>query len=114
MPALPDLQGNLMNRILREESAEGLPIAGQGPFTPDQRLQVYKNNTHLTLRDLLKDTFPVTTILLGDKFMNFAAHEFVAAFPPGSGDMNGYGGAFPGFLARLPNLITVNSGDLTP
>lgn len=93
-----------MSRILREESAEGLLIAKDGPFTPDERLQVYKNNTHLTLLDLLKDTFPVTTILLGEKFLNFAGREFIKAFPPESGDMNGYGGLFPEYLSRLPNL----------
>ncbi|TAL28630.1 MAG: DUF2063 domain-containing protein [Alphaproteobacteria bacterium] len=104
MPALHKLQQDMMSRILREDSAEGLPIAKNGPFTPDERLQVYKNNTHLTLLDLLKDVFPVTTILLGEKFLNFAGREFIRAFPPESGDMNGYGGLFPEYLARLPNL----------
>lgn len=93
-----------MSRILREEGAEGLPIAEDGPFTPDERLQIYKNNSHLTLLDLLKDVFQVTTILLGEKFLNFAGREFIKAFPPESGDMNGYGGLFPEYLARLPNL----------
>jgi len=104
MPALPELQHEMMRRILRQEGAEGLPIEPAGPFTPEQRLQVYKNNTHATLRDLLKDSFPVTTILLGDKFMNFATKQFIEAFPPASGDMNAYGIDFPQFLANLPNL----------
>lgn len=104
MPALHKLQHDMMTKILREESAAGLPIAPDGPFTPDERLSVYKNNTHLTLRDLLKDIFPVTTVLLGEKFLNYAASEFIKAFPPESGDMNGYGALFPEFLSRLPQL----------
>ncbi len=104
MPALRKLQHDLMSKILRGEDAKGLPIAGDGPFTPDERLAVYKNNTHLTLRDLLKDIFPVTVLLLGDKFVNFAGAEFIKAFPPESGDMNGYGEGFPQFLAHLPAL----------
>lgn len=104
MPALRKLQQEMMARILREENAEGLPIAQDGPFTPAERLTVYQNNTHLTLRDLLKDIYPVTTLLLGEKFMNHVAAEFVKAFPPASGDMNGYGAGFNEFLAHLPQL----------
>ncbi len=104
MPALRDLQEDMLRRIVRQEDVGDLPIAEGGKFSPEQRLQIYKNNTHFTLRDLLKDSFPVTTILLGEKFMNFAAREFITAFPPVSGDMNGYGLEFPQFLANLPNL----------
>jgi hypothetical protein len=94
----------MLSRILREEPAAGLPVAKEGAFTPEQRFQIYRNNTHIILRNLLKDIFPVTTVLLGEKFMNFACREFVLAFPPEGGDMNGYGGAFPAFLKHLPNL----------
>jgi hypothetical protein len=104
MPGLHRLQREMMSKILREEAAQGLPIAPDGPFTPDERFSIYKNNTHLILRDLLKDIFPVTTVLLGDKFLNYAAAEFIKTFPPESGDMNGYGADFPAYLAHLPQL----------
>lgn len=104
MPALRDLQTDMLERILQEKDAKNLPIAEQKPFTAEQRLAVYKNNTHSLLRDLLKDTFPVTTLLLGDKFMSFAAHEFIKSFPPDSADMNAYGAQFPDFLDHLPNV----------
>ena len=104
MPALHKLQHDMMEKILRDEKAEGLPIAPDGPFTPEERFSVYKNNTHLILRDLLKDIFPVTTLLLGDKFLNYAGAEFIRSFPPDSGDMNGYGAGFPAWLSRLPQL----------
>jgi len=101
---LAELQQDMLNRIITGGAAEGLPIATGGAFTPEQRLQVYKNNTQFTLRDLLKDSFPVTTILLGDKFMNYAAFEFIKAHPPASGDMNSYGIEFPQYLANMANL----------
>lgn len=104
MPALRDLQNDMLDRILTEKGADGLGIAEQAPFTAEQRLAVYKNNTHSLLRDLLKDTFPVTTLLLGDKFMSFATHKFITTFPPDSGDMNAYGAQFPDFLDHLPNV----------
>ena len=53
MPALRDLQEEMLRRIVRQEAAGDLPIAEGGKFTPEQRLQIYKNNTHFTLRDLL-------------------------------------------------------------
>lgn len=98
MPALPDLQQGMIARIVNHGDAEGLPVA------PAANFSVYNNNTRIILRDLLKDTFPVTTLLLGEKFMSFAAQEFATHFPPESGDMNGYGADFPDYLARLPNL----------
>lgn len=104
MPALPELQHDMMDRIIREGDAKGLPIEQQPPFTPDERLSVYKNNTHILLGDLLKETFPVTALLLGKKFIKFAAHEFILAAPPESGDMNAYGASFPDFLEAMPNV----------
>jgi hypothetical protein len=104
MSALRELQQGMIDRILREKDAAGLPIAPEPPFTPGQRLNVYKNNTHVLLRDLLKDTFPVTTILLGGEFMAYAAHEFILVAPPEGGDMNAYGADFPAFLGHMPNV----------
>jgi hypothetical protein len=104
MPALPELQQGLIARLINRGGAEGLPVAEGGAFTPGQRFNVYTNNTQMILRDLLKAVFPVTTLLLGEKFMAFAAQEFIAAYPPDSGDMNGYGADFPAYLSRLPNL----------
>lgn len=104
MPTLHDLQHAMLDRIIRQEKADGLPVRGDPPFSPDRRLQVYRNNTQQIMRDLLRGTFPVTAILLGGKFFNFAAHEFVKAFPPAGGDMNAYGAGFPEYLANLPNL----------
>lgn len=104
MPVLPELQQGIIARLLARGCANGLPITEGGAFTPEQRFNVYTNNTQMILRDLLKDVFPVTSLLLGEKFMAFASQEFIAAFPPESGDMNGYGADFPAYLARLPSL----------
>lgn len=101
---LPELQKDMLSRILKQKEAKGLPISEDGPLTPEQRLNVYKNNSKILLSDLLKETFPVTTLLLGANFMKFAAHEFTALAPPDSGDMNDYGAAFPDFLGHMPNV----------
>ncbi|MDI1229247.1 MAG: DNA-binding domain-containing protein [bacterium] len=104
MPKLPELQKQMMQKIIKGENAEGLPIENQRPFSPEQRLNVYKNNMKMTLREVLNQTFPVTALLLGEKFMDFAVSEFVNIAPPDSGDMNAYGAGFAEFLEHLPNL----------
>ncbi len=91
MPELLDAQKKFLNDVLGDDPQTG----GMG---------IHKNNTRLILRDVIKATFPVTTILLGDEYTEYLAHEFVKLFPPDSGDMNGYGADYPEFLKRLPNM----------
>jgi hypothetical protein len=104
MPKLPELQKQMMEKITKRENAGGLPFENQPPFSSEQRLNVHKNNMTMTLRDILKQAYPVTTLLLGEKFMDFAVNEFTGIAPPDSGDMNAYGAGFPEFLEHLPNL----------
>ncbi|HYD19168.1 MAG TPA: DNA-binding domain-containing protein [Patescibacteria group bacterium] len=104
MTRLRDLQDKMMEKIQKGGAAEGLPIKKQQPLDTEQRLNIYKNNTKMILRDLINQVFPVTALLLGEKFMAFAADEFVGMAPPDSGDMNEYGAQFPEFLEHLPNL----------
>lgn len=104
MQSLRDLQHDMLTRIIRGESAEGLPIKNDPPFSPDRRLQVYRNNNRQILRDLLLDTFPVTAILLGPQFFNQSVDEFIKSFPPEEGDMNAYGAGFPEYIDHLPNM----------
>ena len=90
MPALRELQTDMINR-LTQNKAEG-------------RESVYRNNVQLILRDVLRGVYPVTTLLLGDEYMNQSASAFIRQSPPQSGDMNGYGSGFADFLDRLPGL----------
>lgn len=103
MPALHDLQTHFL-KTLTGDAPCALPVVEDSSFTAEQRLQVYRNNTQFILRDLLKDTFPATALLLGDNFMHGAARAFIASFPPETCDINDYGAAFPDFLDRLPGL----------
>jgi hypothetical protein len=88
LPKLRDTQKEFLEK-LRGEKAEG-------------RLRIYQNNRNLILRDVLKGVYPVTAALLGDKFTDFACHEFGNAFPPQSADMNAFGAGFADFLSYIP------------
>ena len=88
MPALREFQKGFINDLYGDKHLEG-------------SRQIHKNNVQLILRDLLKDTFPVTTRLVGEEFMHYAAHCFINAQPPQSGDMNEYGQSFSLFLKHF-------------
>ena len=64
-----------------------------------KRLQVYRNNTLISLTEALKTTFPVVTRLVGEKFFDFAADRFIRTHPPRAPRLAEYGAAFPRFLA---------------
>lgn len=98
MPALPELQREMLRRLMAQTDAEGLPLA------PEKNFNIYRNNTRLLLRDMLKGSFPVTAKLVGDAFFDTAARDFMQAFPPADGDMTDYGRDFPAFLNRMPGL----------
>ena len=68
------------------------------------RISVYRNNVIVSLRDALKDTFPVTMRLMGETFFDAAATAFAKATKPASPMLWRYGEAFPAFLSELPGL----------
>jgi hypothetical protein len=98
MSKLDDLQQDMLRKLIAQE--EG----GTGGAAPEKNLRIYRNNTRIVLRDMLKDTFPVTARLVGDAFFDAAARDYMQAFPPADGDMTDYGADFPAFLKHLPGL----------
>lgn len=66
-----------------------------------RRLQVYRNNSHSTLREALAAVFPVTRRLVGTEFFSQTARAYLRTVPSRSGDIHAYGGRFPGFIAQF-------------
>lgn len=98
MSALPELQKKFIHSVLQEGKGILPDIKVAGALTPEQRMQIYRNNTFFILTDNLKATFPATVALGSDEFFRYAAREFIKSDPPESGDMNTYGASFPAFL----------------
>tara|TARA_R110002096_G_scaffold435770_1_gene662590 strand:- start:60808 stop:61590 length:783 start_codon:yes stop_codon:yes gene_type:complete len=63
-----------------------------------QRLNIYRNNTFITLTDALSKTYPVINKLVGDDFFTHTASEFIKKHPPHPGPLFEYGEEFPVFL----------------
>ena len=84
-------------------------------INPMDRLNIYRNNTFISLQECLKSTFPVSQQILGEKFFTQAAKKYIVDFPPTNGCLTFYGESFSKFLSSLieikdwPYIIDVAS-----
>lgn len=69
---------------------------------PARRLMIYRNNVFAGLTKALRTSYPVVDRLVGCKFFDFAASQFIEQYPSRSGNLDDYGAEFPKFLAELP------------
>jgi hypothetical protein len=99
MPALPDLQRSFVDAIVTGD-ASGLAgaVIGNG-LTPAQRIQVYRNNTFITLTEALAATYPAIVRLVDRSFFNYAAAQYIPGNLPDRPCLFEYGGNFGAFLA---------------
>ncbi len=95
---LRDLQTRFAAALLDEHP----DMAGRvraGRFPAAQHFQVYRNNLVESLTGALRAVYPVTEKLVGDGFFRYAAHEYLRAHRPRSGNLHDFGDAFADFLA---------------
>jgi hypothetical protein len=89
-------------RSLRETQtsfAEAI-LMGRG----GERVQVYRNNFFISLRQALADVYPVVRRLVGEEFFNQLARRFVREHPSRSGNLHDFGRELARFLGQLPDL----------
>ena len=99
---LHELQSAIAASILRGESAPLQPFIREAGIPFDRRLQVYRNNTFLSLTAALKTTFPVVCRLVDERFFSYAADAFIRERPPQAPCLSEYGSEFAEFLAAFP------------
>ena len=77
------------------------------------RINIYQNNTVLSLTNTLADIFPVMKKIVGDEFFKTISRHFIRSYPLHSGNRNNFGGDLMIFLeqfkpaASLPYLRDV-------
>ena len=99
MPALLDLQRSFLDAIISgDASGVAQAVVGNG-LTAAQRIQVYRNNTFITLTEALAATYPAIVRLVDRGFFNFAAAQFISGNLPDRPCLFEYGGGFGNFLA---------------
>lgn len=102
MPALRELQTAFAHALLGGEASAALAaVLGDGT-TPEARLAVYRNNVMVSLKDVLKGTFPVVLRLVGERFFLYATEDFILRHPPRRPCLDEYGAGFGDFLEAFP------------
>lgn len=70
----------------------------------ERRVQIYRNNHRISLREALAAVYPATQRLVGEDFFRQTARAYVCTVHSVSGDIHRYGDGFADFLAGLPSL----------
>lgn len=101
MQSLSEMQQTFLQDILRGETASAGKIAADG-LDGAARMQVYRNNTRLILTGVLAGIYPVFYKLVGERFFNGTAREYLHVHTPDSGNMHAYGAEMADFLEGFP------------
>lgn len=108
MIILPETQQPFANFVLRGESQKRiLPFVKANGLTAEQRLNVYRNNTQLGLTEALRDGYPVVNKLVGTKFFNQLAGNFLKRHPPTNGCLLFFGSQFSDFIDHYEPTSTL-------
>jgi hypothetical protein len=103
MLALRDLQAAFRRELLEPNALHGLEdlILADG-LPSSERIAIYRNNVFASLTQALRETFPVVSRLVGERFFDYAAHNFITACPPEEPQLSRYGRRFSDFLGQFP------------
>lgn len=101
MHSLHDVQKSLRDQALDRINPSQLVelLKDDHPFSPEERLEIYRNNTIIGLTDALAAAYPVVVRLVGQDFFAILARDFIHAHPPKRAPMLMYGGDLPQFIA---------------
>ena len=101
LSTLLDFQMRLRRAVLGGDPSEIVAaIRGHG-LDSTARTSIYRNHAFTTLGNALKATFPVVCRLVGERFFDYTAHEYLREHPPHSRCLVEYGADFAGFIAVL-------------
>jgi hypothetical protein len=101
MSSIETLQRVVARAVLTTGPADILPLLERGRFDPARRLDIYRNNTLVSLTTTLKAVFPVTVRLLDERYFSYVARCFIRNSPPKEPCLSRYGAGFAAFLARF-------------
>ena len=79
-------------------------LIANSKMTVNNRFGIYRNNVIQNLTNSLKIAYPKFTILVGDEFFEFVAHEYIKQNLPLSGVLLNYGDNFSDFLIGVKQL----------
>lgn len=104
MLTLENLQHTVARTVLGKPDFGLSPLLAAGRADPVRRMRIYQNNTRSSLTSTLIAVFPVTTRLVDERFMRYAASEFIRFHPPSEPRLVRYGAEFANFLRTFDGL----------
>lgn len=106
MSSLADTQRLVRHAVVDSQFDAVAPLL-IGGANPTRRLAIHRRHYHASLIETLRQRFPATAWLVGDRAVTAAAEVFVAAQPPRVFCMAEFGADFPAYLASRPGLESV-------
>jgi Putative DNA-binding domain len=107
MLPLETMQRVMTASILGQTSSRLGSRLQAGDADPVSRFAIYRNNTFISLTESLKANFPVTVMLVHERFFHWVAQEFIRQHPPEAARLSSYGAKLPAYLAGLPACRSV-------
>lgn len=101
MPTLHEVQLNFARAVLGGELAAVVNMVEPDGFRPEQRLQLYRNNFNISLREALEAVYPTIVRLVGNDFFAAVARVFSSRAPPRSGNLHDFGAEMADFLSQF-------------
>lgn len=107
------LQGWLFERVTRPAGAGPEPVTASdarararvreaGLLSAGERIEIYRRAYWSRLVECLRDDYPAVAHLLGAAAFHDVCLDFIAACPPRSASLDGYGAPFAAFCAARP------------
>ena len=102
MLALAELQSRIRDTVLGASADALKGVVADDRLGYARRLNVYRNNTTILLREALAANFPVTQALVGEDFFANLARAYMRTHPPRGPCLFEYGDTFADFIAAFP------------
>lgn len=97
---LHDIQQRFKKSILSRDDSVQCFINGQSELDILDRLNVYRQNTFVSLKNALLNIFPITSQLVSVEYFRYISDLYIQSNPPKQGVLDFYGQSFPYFLSN--------------
>ncbi|WNO09752.1 DNA-binding domain-containing protein [Teredinibacter sp. KSP-S5-2] len=101
---LSELQRKFYKNVFMHEEESLLQLKQAFPNYSEEelkaRISIYKNNTFLSLIDVLAETFPNTQKTVGIDFFTLLAKDYIRHHPPKTASLISYGDHLPSFILQ--------------
>jgi len=106
--SLEDIQNDFIAAFFNNTlQAAASHVKGNGTLSAEQRIGIYRGSVHGILTQALEHTFPVSKMLLGDKFFHAMCDVFIDKHPPDSPFFADFGVHLASFLDHFEPAQTV-------